>query len=118
MRIRFPYTFAQVRKAVINLAALGSEVLAANVLHGTALAAVTAVVAVAGIVAHWQVPNEPTVDAMRKLGAVFAASRSWNTATTPPPAGTPAHPAAMAIDPHDIPTPQAPPTPGQQGSLG
>ena len=100
---RFPYTFAQVRKAAVNVVALGGEVTAANVLHGRALAIVAAVIAVAGAVAHWSIPNEPTVDAMRKLGAVFAPTPSWGKATTPPPAGTPARGVTPGVDPFDVP---------------
>lgn len=101
MSIRFRYTFAQVRKAAINVVALGGEVVAANVVHGRLLVIVTAVIAVAGAIAHWSIPNEPTVAAMRKLGAVFAPSSAWVRATTPPPPGTPANP-PPAADPQGI----------------
>jgi hypothetical protein len=100
---RFPYTFAQVRKAAVNVAALASEVVAANVVHGRALVIATAVIAVAGAIAHFTVPNEPTVAAMRQLGAVFAPSSAWARATAAPPAGTPARGVTPGVDPHDIP---------------
>jgi hypothetical protein len=117
MRITPALTFAQVRKAAVNIAALGAEVVAANVLHGRALAVVTAVVAVAGAVTHYLTPNALPTQAEIATNVVsgygpriesIEAELRRLTATQAP---------AAAIDPHDIPTPPPAATPGQAGSL-